>query len=73
MRRELNSLKREVRSSPSSRKRNRDEDIKPSEAEMLIRMYLEKGLDDFVIAEKLRPLGPPINWTIDKITEFRKE
>ena len=73
LRRELNSLKREVRSRPSSRRRSRDEDITPSEAEMLIRRYIDNGLDDIVIAEKLEPLGPPINWTIDKIAEIKEK
>ncbi|KAB5489516.1 hypothetical protein [Flagellimonas hadalis] len=71
LRRDLNSLKREVRSKPNNRIRRVEEEIHPNEAEMLIKRYIENGLDDIDIAEKLEPFGPPINWTLDKIKEFR--
>ena len=76
LRKEMDSLKREIRSEGSVREkliRRREEEIEPSEAEMLIRSYLARNLEDIRIAEKLRPLGPPINWTLDKIKEIQNE
>lgn len=71
IKREIATLKREVRSSKNiSRPRRPEEDIDPNEAERLIHHYMKKGLDYIDIAEKLQPLGPPIDWTMDKIEEL---
>ena len=73
LRKELNSLKREVRSSSEiDRREERNIEIDPKEAELLIKRDLEKGLDHMKIAEKLKPFGPPIDWTIEKINELKK-
>lgn len=73
LRKEMDSLKREIRSGKNSRDRMqiREEEIEPFEAEMLIKNYLDRGLDELRIAEKLEPLGPPIHWTLEKIKELR--
>lgn len=75
LRKEMDSLKREVRSERHSKRRSmsRNEEVDPKEAEMVIRNYLKKGLDEISIAEKLEPLGPPIHWTLKKIKEIEKE
>lgn len=75
LRKEMDSLKREIRSEGSRERiiRRKEEEIEPSEAEMLIRNYLARGLDEIRIAEKLKPLGPPTNWTLDKIKEIQNE
>lgn len=72
LRKELNSLKREVRSSTEIRREIRKEDeISPDEAEQLIKHKLEQGLHPMEIAEQLRPLGPPIDWTMKKVDELK--
>ncbi|QJW89106.1 hypothetical protein HNV11_06735 [Spirosoma taeanense] len=73
IRNELDLLKREVRSSDLRRRRKIGEEIHPDEAELLIRSYLKKGLDEAVIAEKLEPLGPPREWVYRQIEKIIKE
>ena len=75
LRREIDLIKQEVRTSRIHNRRiisSQKEEIEPSEAEMLIKSYLKKGLDSEVIALKLEPLGPPISWTLKKIEEINK-
>lgn len=70
---ELDLLKREVRTNNIRRTRNRAEEIDPDEAELLIKSYLKKGLDEAIIAEKLEPLGPPREWVYRRIERFKTE
>jgi len=68
LKKEIDSLRREVRS------RSRDiesGDISPEEAELRIIKYLDIKMPDLMIAERLRPYGPPIEWTLNKIEEIR--
>ena len=73
IRNEVDLLKREVRSSDIRRRRSPSEDINPDEAELLIKSYLKKGLDEALIAEKLEPLGPPREWVYRRIEKFKNE
>lgn len=68
---EIDLLKREVRSNDSRRNRRIDENIHPEEALRLIRNYLSRGVDEAIIAEKLEPLGPPREWTYNRIEEIK--
>lgn len=68
---ELDLIKREVRSSDIRRRRRPSEDIDPEEAELLIKSYLKKGLDEALIAEKLEPLGPPREWVYRQIERIK--
>ncbi len=73
IKKELNALKREVRSRPDMRlKRNRDEEIDPDEAKIMIKDYLKRGMEHIDIAEKLRPYGPPLDWTMKEIEKIIK-
>lgn len=72
LRKEFDSLKREVRFGKNVR-RNREEEIEPDEAELLIRSYMKKGLSETTISEKLAPLGPPIEWTLKRIDKIRND
>lgn len=73
IRNELDLIKREIRSSDLRKRRNPSEDITPEEAEMLIKSYLKKGLDEALIAEKLEPLGPPRDWVYRRIERIKKD
>lgn len=73
IRNELDLIKREVRSSDLIRRRRREEEINPDEAEFLIKSYLKKGLDEALIAEKLEPLGPPRDWVYRRIEKIKSE
>lgn len=73
IRNELNLIKREVRSSDIRRRRRSNEDIDPEEAELLIKSYLKKGLDEALIAEKLEPLGPPREWVYRQIERIKND
>ncbi len=73
IRNELDLIKREVRSSDIRRRRSRSEFIDPEEAELLIKSFLKKGLDEALIAEKLEPLGPPREWVYSRIERIKNE
>ena len=73
IRNELDLIKREVRSCDIIRRRRRAEEIDPDEAELLIKSYLKKGLDEALIAEKLEPLGPPRDWIYRRIEKIKNE
>ncbi|HEX6983461.1 MAG TPA: hypothetical protein VF181_11950 [Balneolaceae bacterium] len=74
LRKELNSLKREVRSARhNGSRRIADKEVSPEEAELMVREYVEKGMEDELIASLMRPLGPPMGWTLDKIKEIKSQ
>lgn len=75
LRTEIESLKREVRTSPNLRRKlsRMEEQIDPREAEMLIEGYLKRGIDIAIIAEKLEPLGPPRDWTYRRIEQMQRK
>ena len=73
IRNELDLIKREIRSSDIRRRRSPSEDIDPDEAELLIKSYLKRGLDEALIAEKLEPLGPPRDWVYRRIAKIKNE
>ena len=68
LRSELDSLRREIRTSRIPR-----EGIEPEEARERIRDYIESGMSAESIVRKLRPLGPPRKWTLDAIEEIKNE
>ena len=68
---EIDSLRRELRSN-ISRRPIREEMIDADEAIQRIKFYLKRGLEYEEIAHRLRPFGPPIDWTMKKIKEIRE-
>ena len=73
IRNELDLIKREVRSNEIRRRRRPMEEIDPDEAELLIKSYLKKGIDEAIIAEKLEPLGPPRDWVYRRIEKIKND
>lgn len=69
----LDKRLRSIESSGKTSRRSKAEEIEPDEAKSLIKSYMKKGLDGMTIAEILKPLGPPIDWTLKRIEEFSSE
>jgi hypothetical protein len=68
LRQQFDLLREEMR----SRGRGSDHTISPPEAAEMIKDMLDAGVSDDVIVQRMEPLGPPRNWTIEKIHEIKQ-
>jgi hypothetical protein len=68
---DIDSLRREVRS--RNRLTREMDEIDPDEAIERIKMYLKKGMPNRLIAQRLKPYGPPIEWTLDEIKRLKEK
>jgi len=70
LRQQLDLLREEMRSGDGAR---RLRDTEPPESRERIRSYLEIGMPEPMIVDRLRELGAPVSWTMNTIRALRAE
>jgi len=69
---ELDLLRREVRRRDSIDRPGRRIIIDPEEAKSRIRNYLDAGMPDEIIVERLVEMGPPREWILNEIRDIKR-